>query len=108
MVFGFPLLDFSYKWIPNSEIAGNWLCWGVGPLWGFGLLLVAWQPRWALPGWFWWLKENYGDIMVELRQDARRLGSAWLERVRTQEGLEQWAESVRKRVEAARPTGNTP
>ena len=43
------------------------------------------------------LEDNYGEIMQELRQDAQRLDRAWLDHVRTQEGLEQWAEEVRQR-----------
>jgi len=68
------------------------------PLVFLGLVFAAWRPRWLKPHWYRWLEDHYGNIMDELQKDALRLGRAWLERVRTQEGLEQWAEEVRQRL----------
>ncbi|MBN1933168.1 MAG: hypothetical protein JW934_00810 [Anaerolineae bacterium] len=96
-------------WIPNPDVARNFLCGGVGPLLGFGFLLVVWQPRWVLPRWYRWLKDNYGNIMPQLREDAQRIGRwEWAAMVRTQEGLEQWARSVQQRVDAERQPKGPP
>ena len=55
------------------------------------LALSAWRPRWLKPRWLLWLEDNYPDQMEALLEDARRDSWAWQERVRTQQGLEEWA-----------------
>jgi hypothetical protein len=82
-------------WI--GEDAGLlWLKFGVFPLMALGLILAIWQPRWILPDWYRWLRDNYGDIMPQLREHAQKMDLwAWRENVRSQEGLAQWAAEVR-------------
>jgi hypothetical protein len=42
-------------------------------------------------------------LLPRLRADARRIGQQrWERMVRTQEGLEQWAEEVRRRQQAGK------
>lgn len=67
----------------------------------FGLLGVAFnfiQPAFLTPQWYRWLKENHGDIMPWLRQDAEHMSyRKWKERTKTILELEDWAIDVRKR-----------
>jgi len=50
------------------------------------------------PDWYRWVKKEHGDILPYLVRDAYELGrEAWMERVRTQEGLEEWATEVRRK-----------
>lgn len=72
--------------------------WLVSIFMGLGVVFTLWTPRWLKPAWLCWLEDNYGDLMPQLRQDAQRIGRwQWQRMVRTQEGLERWAESVRQR-----------
>ncbi len=54
-----------------------------------------WQPWWLKPAWLRWLEENYGDVLEDLFAEARAMGMRkWAEQVKTQEGLERWADGV--------------
>jgi hypothetical protein len=65
---------------------------------GSGFMFAYFEPGWMSPAWYRWLKTEHGDIMPYLVHDAHRLGrKAWMERVKTQEGLEEWATEVRRK-----------
>ena len=99
LIMGLVMLAGYYEWSGESSAMLVMLC-VVFPLAGLGVVFYIWQPRWLLPDWYHWLKANYGDLVPQLRADARRLGCAWLNLARTQEGLERWAEKVRQRHQA--------
>jgi hypothetical protein len=57
--------------------------------------LAIWQPWWLKPTWLRWLENNYGHMLEEMFAEARAMGRRnWAEQVKTQEGLERWANSV--------------
>lgn len=67
------------------------------------LLLVmiiwgVWPPRWLRPHWLVYLEDEYGSVMYHLLAEARKNAGIWEERVRTQDGLEAWAEETRIRL----------
>ena len=65
---------------------------------GLGMVFAYLEPDWMAPEWHRWLKREHGDIMPYLALDAHELGrEAWMQRVETQEGLEEWVAAVRKR-----------
>ena len=67
-------------------------------LWGGSYIIAILEPNWMSPAWYRWLKKYHGDIMPYLVRDAQRLGrKVWMERVKTQEGLEEWAAEVRRK-----------
>jgi hypothetical protein len=62
------------------------------------IVLGIWQPWWLKPAWLRWLENNYGDVLEEMFTEARAMGRRnWAEQVKTQEGLERWADSVAKK-----------
>jgi hypothetical protein len=66
-------------------------------LWGLGFVFAYFEPSWLSPAWYRWLKQEHGDILPYLEQEANRLGrAAWLRRVRTQKDLETWVNEVRE------------
>jgi hypothetical protein len=65
-------------------------------LYGLGFVLSYLEPDWLSPTWYRWLKNEHGDILPLLAQEAQRLGrQEWLERVKTHEDLKQWVEDFR-------------
>lgn len=99
LALAFSLMAGEYGWLGRQSV--SFLIFGVSfPVFFLGFVFMAWRPHWLKPRWFRWLEDNYGDIIGELRKDAQRLDRAWLDRVRTREGLEQWAEEVRQRHQA--------
>jgi hypothetical protein len=59
------------------------------------MILAIWQPWWLKPTWLRWLEDNYGHVLEKMFAEAREMGRReWAEQVKTQEGLEQWADSV--------------
>lgn len=94
----------DFGWL--NEQWGMVVVFGVSlPLIFLGPVFAFWRPRFICPRWYLWLLDNYGPYLGELREDAQRYEkenriNEWAAMVRTQEGLEQWAESVRQRVEA--------
>jgi len=85
----------------RTDLAQDVLCFAVGPLVGLSLLFIVWQPRWLKPAWYRWLEDNYGEIMPLLRKDAQSFGRMkWQRMVRTQKGLEEWAERVYQRYKS--------
>lgn len=74
------------------------------PLSVIGVLLGMFQPRFMMPGWYRWLKENHADVLPLLREDVRRMGyDTWRKRTATQEGLERWVAEVRRKHGMERP-----
>lgn len=62
------------------------------------VLLGIWQPRWLRPQWHVYLEDEYGSAMWRLLEEARKNAGIWEQRVRTQKGLEEWAEETRIRL----------
>jgi hypothetical protein len=80
----------------NLEFFGqslfSWMFYGCMVL---ALGFLIWQPRWLKPAWLCWLEFHYGHVLDEMLKEAREMGTrTWGGRVRTQEDLEQWANSV--------------
>jgi hypothetical protein len=66
--------------------------------WGISFVIAFLEPGWMAPTWYRWLKKEHGDIMPYLVLDAHEMGrQAWMRRVETQAGLEEWAEEVRRK-----------
>ena len=66
--------------------------------WVLGFTFAYFEPEWLAPTWYRWLKREHGDILPYLEQEANSLGrAAWLKRVQTQEGLEEWVADVRRK-----------
>lgn len=67
-------------------------------LWAISFVIALLEPKWMSPEWYRWLKREHGDIMPYLALDAHELGrDAWMQRVETQEGLEEWVAEVRRK-----------
>ena len=62
------------------------------------VILGVWPPRWLRPRWLVYLEDEYGSVMWHLLEEARKNAGIWEERVRTQKGLEEWAEEARIRL----------
>jgi len=64
------------------------------------LLIVTtliWQPYWLKPSWLQWMENNYGHVLDDMFEEARQMGGYnWEAHVKTQDGLEKWADSVAK------------
>lgn len=89
------VLGLDLMFSANPDVAGDVFCFAVSPLVGLSLVFIVWQPRWLKPAWYRWLEDNYGEIMPLLRKDAQSYGRMkWQRMVRTQRGLEEWAERV--------------
>lgn len=67
----------------------------VMPMMFVSLILGAWTPKWLQPQWLVYLEDEYGSVMWKLLEEARKDVPNWEKRVRTQEGLEAWAEETR-------------
>jgi hypothetical protein len=77
----------------NSTMVSTLIAFG---LWVISFVIAYIEPDLMCPPWYRWLKKKHNDIMPYLVRDAYRLGrEAWLEQVKTQEGLEEWANEVR-------------
>jgi hypothetical protein len=67
-------------------------------IWGLGFVFAYIEPDWMSPAWYRWLKEEHGDILPYLAEEAHQLGrEEWLKRVQTQEDLERWAQEARRK-----------
>ena len=61
-------------------------------------IFAYFEPNWLSPEWYRWLKEEHGDILPYLAEEAHQMGrEEWLKRVETQEDLEQWVAEVRRK-----------
>lgn len=72
--------------------------WIVTPLFIISLVLALWNPRWLRPRWLVYLEDTYGSVMWRLLDEARKNVPAWTRQVRTQQGLEEWAEETYLRL----------
>jgi hypothetical protein len=84
--------------VPTVELRQKFLVWGVGPIFLVSLILAVWNPRWLRPSWLNYLEDEYGTVMWKLLDEARKDVPAWSHRVRTQAGLEEWAEETRQKL----------
>ena len=61
-------------------------------------IFAYFEPNWLSPEWYRWLKEEHGDILPYLAEEAHQMGrEEWLKRVETQEDLEQWVAELRRK-----------
>jgi len=81
---------------PTTEIRGDVFSFVGGPSLIITIILGVWNPRWLRPQWLNYLEDEYGLVMWKLLDEARKDVPAWSRRVRTQAGLEEWAEETRK------------
>ena len=82
----------------STKTAGGLFFSTSGLLWVLGVALIILQPRFIQPAWYRWLVDHHGDVLPQLRKEARKLGRhKWAQRVRTQEGLERWVRDVRRK-----------
>jgi hypothetical protein len=62
------------------------------------LLTLVWQPVWLKPAWLQWLEANYKPVLEKMFKAARKMGvSQWEAQVKTQAGLEQWADDLARK-----------
>ena len=67
-------------------------------LFALPMVTLIWQPVWLKPAWLQWLEANYGPVMEKLFKKARQMGvSQWEAEVKTQAGLEQWADNIARK-----------
>lgn len=83
---------------PSVETRQQLTLWVEMPIFVIGLILVAWAPRWLKPRWLVYLEDEYGTVMWHLLDEAKKDVRGWSRRVRTQAGLEEWAEETRKKL----------
>ena len=86
------------NWVPDSVTRGLLFDWVVTPVFIASLVLAVWNPRWLRPQWLNYLEDEYGTVMWHLLEDAHHNPREWTRRVRTQAGLEEWAEETRKKL----------
>ncbi len=99
--FGVTLIAMEIVWsdlIPNVQFGNRLFGLVVMPLFVISLLLAVWNPRWLRPRWLVYLEDTYGSVMWRLLDEARKNVPAWSRRVRTQQGLEEWAEETYLRL----------
>ena len=94
----FALLITGSDLFPDVETRRSLFDWVVIPLFLATLFLAAWPPRWLKPRWLVYLEDTYGSVMWRLLDEARKNIPAWTRRVRTQQGLEEWAEETYLRL----------
>ena len=70
----------------------------IGPMLIISMIVGVWNPRWLRPRWLVYLEDTYGSVMWRLLDEARKNIPAWSRRVRTQQGLEEWAEETYLRL----------
>lgn len=81
---------------PNRDV--NILLLSVPLFWASGFIFAFLEPGWMSPAWYQWLKRKHGDIMPYLARDAHEMGrKTWVEKVKTQQGLEQWVAEVQRK-----------
>ena len=92
---GFTVLLLSAVFqVPNPAQHNPWFT-AFLILEGVGLLFMTWPPSWIKPRWVRWLEREYGYGLHILLEDARAMGRwRWETRVRTRQGLEDWAQEV--------------
>lgn len=117
--YGYVTSGVNYGSIPLGIMATSWAILLILPLaeaWHTGCLLTSsllgvlgvllgmLQPKFMMPKWYRWLKENHADVLPLLREDVREVGyDIWRKRTDTQEGLEAWVEEVRQKHGVEKP-----
>ncbi len=91
IIWGGILSDF----VPDIDTRNLLFNWFVLPLLLVSMVLGVWNPRWLQPQWLNYLEDEYGTVMWKLLDEARKDVPSWSRRVRTQAGLEEWAEETR-------------
>ena len=62
------------------------------------LVTLVWQPTWLKPAWLQWLEAHYGPVLEKMFKAARQMGiPQWEAQVKTQAGLEQWADDLARK-----------
>lgn len=84
--------------VPDIKTGNQLFNWLVIPLMLISAVLGVWNPRWLWPQWLNYLENEYGSVMWKLLDEARKDVPGWSRRVRTQAGLEEWAEETRKKL----------
>ncbi len=83
-----------------SQIVGKWFIAG-----GFIIIFIGWAlmffPKSIVhPAWVRWLQREHSDILDILEKEAKVMGlNVWEEHVKTQQGLEQWVDEVRRKYD---------
>jgi hypothetical protein len=80
--------------VPDITSRQKLTIWLVGPMTAISVGLAVWQPQWLQPRWLAYLENKYGDTSWYLLQEAAKDPQAWAQRVKTQAGLEEWAEET--------------
>lgn len=96
--FGITLIILAVSisdWIADPSIRNMLFDWIITPMFVASLVLGIWNPRWLRPYWLNYLEDEYGSVMWRLLEEARKDAPGWARRVRTQAGLEEWAEETR-------------
>jgi hypothetical protein len=83
--------------VPTVSMRQALLTWFIMPLFVLSLVIAVWPPRWLRPQWLNYLEDEYGSVMWHLLEDVHN-PREWTRRVRTQAGLEEWAEETRKKL----------
>jgi hypothetical protein len=95
---GLMFLFSALVFLVEHDTGSILLCCGAVPSFSLAVVFPIWQPWWILPVWYRSLKEDHGDIIPILREEAQAMGRRrFQERVATQEGLEQWIAEVRQK-----------
>lgn len=89
------LLVLTGTLVPTIQMRQNILLWVIGPLFISSLVIAVRNPRWLRPRWLAYLEDEYGSVMWKLLEEASKDARGWSQRVRTQKGLERWAEETR-------------
>ncbi len=92
------VVALSETLFPEIETRQVIFLWLLMPLFFSSLIIVAWAPRWVRPRWIVYLEDEYGTVMWHLLEEAAKDARNWENRIKTQEGLEEWAEETRERL----------
>ena len=94
----FLILGISIRSVSDPSNARTIFFCVVFPLFMTSIAFAIWQPSWLQPNWYRWLEKHHGSVIPILKKEAQAMGRwKWQRRVRTQEGLEQWVEEVRRK-----------
>jgi hypothetical protein len=97
LLFLLAFIFYYQSYIP-TEVKNNLVLFGGIPLLIISVALSIWQPLWLKPKWLRWLETHHGSVLALLQEEARKEEwSVWQNQVRTQEGLEEWVEEVRRK-----------
>jgi len=83
--------------LPTVNSRSNFAIFVIFPYQLIVILLTIWRPWWLKPKWLRWLEEEHGNIINLLWEDVRKDRWEWERTVRTQEDLEEWVSTVRRK-----------